>query len=262
MRSNEENVEVCIAAWKLLTERFPGATLKRAEGVASMFANLPLSFLNMSVVDRPTPGAAELREALAVAKERAKACPHGSLIALCDTWAPQEWERVISDEGLALAINTTGMETGRLLPPRRQPPALVYRRVTDDSTARDLAIINALAYAMPTELFDCMANMRLWHADSFGYVGYVGGQAVTAAAAFPVAGTVYIAFVATLPEAHGKGYAEAVMRHTIEQAQPAMGKSRLTLHASDMGLPVYKAMGFEPGARLVMLMDASAAYVH
>ena len=107
-----------------------------------------------------------------------------------------------------------------------------------------------------------MRNLHLWHADSFGYVGYADGKAVTAAAAFPVRGTMYIALVATVPESHGKGYAEAVMRHTIEQARGAMGPSRMTLHASDMGRPVYQAMGFEAGARVMLLAPADSAAGH
>jgi GNAT superfamily N-acetyltransferase len=107
-----------------------------------------------------------------------------------------------------------------------------------------------------------MCNLHLWHADSFGYVGYAGEKAVTSAAAFPVRGTMYIAFVATVPEAHGKGYAEAVMRHVIEQAGPAMGAARMTLHASDMGRSVYQAMGFEAGARVMLLAPADASAGH
>jgi hypothetical protein len=41
-----------------------------------------------------------------------------------------------------------------------------------------------------------------------------------------------------LPEAHGKGYAEAAMRHAIEQGrQTHTTLTRMTLHASDMGRP-------------------------
>ena len=72
------------------------------------------------------------------------------------------------------------------------------------------------------------------------------------AAAFPVNGTVYIALVATLPEEQGKGYAETVMRQAVAQGQEAMGTKRTTLHASDMGLPVYRRMGYRrPGFRMV-----------
>ena len=42
----------------------------------------------------------------------------------------------------------------------------------------------------------------------------------------------YIALVATEPGEHGKGYAEAVMRHAIKQGQAGIGKRRLVPHAS------------------------------
>jgi GNAT superfamily N-acetyltransferase len=106
------------------------------------------------------------------------------------------------------------------------------------------------------ELFECICNLPLWREDSFGYVGYARGQAVTSAGTFPVAGTIYVAFVATLPEAHGKGYAEAVMRHAIDRGRQGMGLTRMTLHASDMGRPLYQSMGFEAGSQVVLLEGA------
>jgi GNAT superfamily N-acetyltransferase len=262
MLTNEENVEVLIEAWKLMVGRLPGAVIEQANGVASMFAYVPLPFLNLSMPDCPLPDAEALRGALAVVRQRAKACQYGSLLAFCEAWAPEEWEPVALEEGFAMALNMTGMAADRLFPPRRALPELAFRRVADETTARDLAMINAQAYGIAAELFECMCNLYLWHADSFGYVGYAGGKAVTSAAAFPVRGTMYIAFVATVPEAHGKGYAEAVMRYAIEQAGRAMGSLRLTLHASDMGRPVYQAMGFEPGARVMLLAPADASAAH
>jgi GNAT superfamily N-acetyltransferase len=249
----EENVGVLIEAWKLIVGRLPDATIEQAGGVATMLGHVTLPFFNISIVDRPLMNAGDLHGVLALAKERAKACEHASLIGLCDAWAPADWERPVAEEGFAPELNITGMATDRLLPPRRALPELELRRVLDEATARDLAVINALAYGIPAEMFECICNLHLWHADSFGYVGYAGGRAVTAAATFPVAGTIYVALVATLPETHGKGYAEAVMRHAIEQGRRAMGLTRMTLHASDMGLPLYRAMGFETGARVVLL---------
>ncbi len=246
----------------MMVGRLPGAVIEQANGVATMFAHVPLPFLNLSMPDYPLATAGDLRAALAVVRVRAKTCEHGSLLALCEPWAPAEWEPVAVEEGFAMALNMTGMAADRLLPPRRALPELAFRRVSDETTARDLAMINAQAYGIPPELFDCMCNLHLWHADSYGYVGYAGEKAVTSAAAFPVGGTMYIALVATVPEAHGKGYAEAVMRHTIEQAGPAMGAVRMTLHASDMGRPVYQAMGFEPGARVMLLAPTDASAGH
>ena len=212
--------------------------------------------------DRPLPNAEALRGALDVVKARAKTCEWPSLLALCEPWAPAEWEQVALEEDFAMALNMTGMAADHLLPPRRALPELAFRRVSDETTARDLAMINAQAYGIRPDLFECLCNLYLWLADSFGYVGYAGEKAVTSAAAFPVNGTMYIALVATVPEAHGKGYAEAVMRHAIGQAGRAMGSARMTLHASDMGRPVYQAMGFESGARVMLLAPADAPTGH
>jgi len=262
MMSNEETAALLIEAWKLLVGRLPGSKIDHAKGVATMFAHVPLPFLNISMPDCPLTDAEALRGALGLVRDRAKTCEHGSLLAMCEPWVPAEWEPVALEEGFAMALNMTGMAADHLLPPRRALPELAFRRVSDETTARDLAMINAHAYGIPAELFECMCNLYLWHADSFGYVGYAGGIPVTSAAAFPVAGTMYVAFVATVPEAHGKGYAEVVMRHAIAQAGQAMGSRRMTLHASDMGRPVYQAMGFEPGARVMLLAPADASAGH
>ena len=260
--SSEENVRVFIEAWKLMVGRLPSATIEQTGGVATIFGHVPLPFFNVSLIDRPVANGSDLRSLLAVVKERAGTCQHGTLLGLCDAWLPADWERVAGEEGFALALNTTWMVAEGLLPPRRPAPALEFRRVLDETTARDLAMINGQAYGMPPELFECICNLHLWHEDSFGYVGYSGGRAVSAAAAFPVEGTVYIALVATLPEEHGKGYAEAVMRHAIEQGRRAIGVTRLTLHASDMGQPVYRAMGFEAGTKVMILGAAGEPAGH
>jgi GNAT superfamily N-acetyltransferase len=262
MLSQEENVSVFIEAWKLMVGRLPGATIAQAGGVATMFGHVPLPFFNFSVVDRPLGDEADLRGVLAEAKSRAATCEHGSLLGLCDAWAPAAWEQIIAEEGFSRAMDTTWMAAEQLLPPRRSLPELEYRRTIDVATARDLATVNAHAYGMPVELFECIFNLHLWHEDSFGYVGYAGGRAVTAAATFPVAGAVYVALVATMPDAHGKGYADAVMRHAIAQGQQGMGLSRVTLHATDMGQPVYRAMGFEAGSKVVILAPSSGSAAH
>jgi ribosomal protein S18 acetylase RimI-like enzyme len=260
MISPEENVAVLIEAWKLMVGRLPHPDIRHTDGVATMFAHVPLPFLNLSIPDHPLPDANALRETLGVMKQRANSCRHASLLGLCTDWAPDDWAQVAAEERLAVAVNVTGMEADRLLPPRRPLPGLELRRVADPSSARDIAMVNAHAYAMAPEMFEYICNLHLWHEDSLGYVGYVAGRPMTSAAAFPVAGTMYIAFVATVPEAHGQGCAEAVMRHVIEQGAEQMGPKRMTLHASDAGLPLYRSMGFEAGSRVALLTatDGSA----
>jgi ribosomal protein S18 acetylase RimI-like enzyme len=239
-----DTVEVFIEAWKLMTARFASHRIQEGDGVASCFGNVPLLFFNLWVQSRPVASSDELRALLATGKERAAECAHPTGGILRVDWLPAGWEVSVQEAGLARTMTLTGMESGPLLAARRPAAAIEIRRVADDVGARDLAMVNARAYDMPLELFDCMANIGWWGADSFGYVGYVDGKPVSTAAALPVAGTVYIALVATMPEAQSKGYAETVMRHAVTQGQRSMGTMRTTLHASDKGRPVYAAMGY------------------
>ncbi len=252
-----DTIRLFADAWKVITGRLPSARIEEADGVVSCFGNVPLLFLNIFIIDRHSESQLELRALLKIAAERALTCKHPSGVLLREDWLSAGWEDVIKEAGLAPIVPMTGMEGDELLPPRRAPAKLEVRRVTDDAMARDLAELNAHAYHMPAGAFDSIANIGFWYKDSYAYVGYVDGKPVSCASALPVAGTVYIAFVATLPEAQGKGYAESLMRHAVTEGQRAMGTKRTTLHASDMGLPVYRAMGYRPGARLILVSAAN-----
>ena len=228
-------------------------TIKEDDGVVSCFGNVPLFFLNLSIVNRPAETHEELRAFLNTAARHAATCKHPSGVVLRQDWVPAGWEKLVDEACLAPVVPMTGMEADELLPPRHPLPNLDVRRVVDDAMARHLAELNALAYKMPPDAFDCLANMRLWHTDSCAYVGYLDGHPVSCAAAFPVNGTTYVALVATLPEEQGQGYAETVMRQAVIQGQQAMRTTRTTLHASDMGVSVYRGMGFRPGPKMVIL---------
>ncbi len=251
-----DTVQIFVDAWKLIVGRLPLPTINEDDGVVSCFAHAPMIFLNISIVDRPAETHDELRAFLNTAARHAATCKYPSGVLLRQDWLPAGWENLVEEAGLAPMVPMTGMEANKLLPPQHPLPSLDVRLVADDTMARDVAELNALAYHMPTDAFDCIANMRLWHADSYAYVGYLGGQPVSCAAALPVNETVYIALVATLPEEQGNGYAETVMRQAVIQGQQAMRATRIALHASDMGLPVYRRMGFRQGPRLVMLGPA------
>lgn len=248
--ADADNVAAMIDAFGLMIRRLPGATIEETGGVATFFGHVPLAFFNMSILDRPTTDAVEFRRALDVACTRARACSHSSYIGLCHAWAPRNADEIIAQAGLAAALSVTGMAADGLLPARRAAPDLDYRLAGSPGVAEDLGLINALAYGMPPGDFECAAEPNLWRGQSFGVVGYADGRAVSSTAAFVVRDWIYVAYVATLPEAYGHGYAEAVMRHAIALAQDAIGPKRIWLHATEMGRPLYRSMGFETGATL------------
>ena len=75
-------------------------------------------------------------------------------------------------------------------------------------------------------------------------MGYLGGQPVCCAATFLVEGVRYVGYVATAAEHRRKGYGEVVMRKSLDDALEATGARRTVLHATELGQPVYEAMGY------------------
>ena len=256
MNQVEESVRLLVDTWQMFTRRMPDGVAIEKNGISTALCDVPLQFLNVCVQNSPCERDEELRRRVGTARELASGCSHPWMLALCEEWMPGSWHAVAEDLGLGVVLSLTGMATDALKPPRRPLPELEYRRVTDDRTARDIAEINMHAYGMTPETIECICNMNIWKEDTEGWVGYLDGRAVTSSAAFPVNGTVYIGFVATLPDAHGKGLAEAVMRRSIEEGRKSFGFERTTLHASEAGVKLYEAMGYERNSRFHWLAQA------
>lgn len=242
------NMASMIDAFGLMIGRLPQAALLHSDHVTTLFGREPLAFFNMQFIDRPLMDAARFCAAVATAKLRARAMPHPSFFGICPNWCPANAEVLLSDAGFAPAMTVTGMAADTLLPPRRPLPELTWRLAPEPGVAEALGHINALAYGMPPGDFGAIAEPALWELNSFGVVGHdETGRAVTATGSILVGDIIYIAYVATLPDCHGRGYAEAVMREAIRLAEAAGGKRRIWLHATAMGQPVYAAMGFATG---------------
>ncbi|HRE43945.1 MAG TPA: GNAT family N-acetyltransferase [Terricaulis sp.] len=247
-------VRVFADAWRLMTGRLPGSQFKEADALVSCFCDVPSFFFNVWIPTAPTAAPEAFENVLREGVSRAQSAAHPVGALLREDWLPADWQALAANHGFVPAVPMTPMEAEDLAPPRRpQPAELQIRRVASDAGARELAQLNADAYGMPHDMFGALSTMALWAPDSLGFVGYVDGRPVSATGVFPVGGTVYVAMVATAPDVQGKGYAEAVMRHAVIEGQKAMGVKRTTLHATDAGRPVYAAMGYASGPRMLLL---------
>jgi GNAT superfamily N-acetyltransferase len=137
------------------------------------------------------------------------------------------------------------MIADNLAPAARPAPELEYRPVVDAGTRRAMVEINWQAYGMPpgggTMDLDAKA---IWAKPAYGVVGCVDGKTVTCSATFLVDGCLYVGWVATLPAHQRKGYGEAVMRRSLDEAAKDHGSGKTVLHATPAGFPVYERMGY------------------
>lgn len=251
--------DVFIAAWRYMTGQYPGHVAARIGTLDVMLSQTVCTFFNMLAINAPIADAAGLRQAIDTARGYADRCPYDTMFLIPPEFLPDGAEAVLDDTGVSFSMSLSGMATDRLAPPRREAPALEFRFARDEGTALDLGRVNADAYGMARETFAITGHIPHWSGTHFGVVGYAGGRAVTAAQAYLLGDCIYVAMVATLPDCHGKGYGEGAMRHAITAAQEASDAGRLWLHATDMGRPLYRSMGFADGARVDLYSFGSHA---
>lgn len=243
-------VSTFVDAWDYMTGQYPGHVHSSQPALAVALSQTNCSFLNVITIDQPLADAPALDTALAAAAQARAQCPHDALLLVCPEWLPEGASDLLAARGLSFFMKMWGMSADQLLPPRRPAPALDFRLITDEAAGLDLGIINAAAYDIPPETMAVTGAIAGWSGQAYGIVGYENGRAATSTLSFVTGDMIYIAMVATLPGLHGRGYAEAAMRRAIAEAQDAAGERRLWLHATEMGRPVYKAMGFDEGALL------------
>ena len=85
---------------------------------------------------------------------------------------------------------------------------------------------------------------RAWNGSFQGFVGYSNGKAVTTAAAVITGDVIGLYSVATLPQHRRLGFAEAIMRQVIQEAQQTAGCHRTVLQATSSGYSLYEEMGY------------------
>jgi GNAT superfamily N-acetyltransferase len=167
------------------------------------------------------------------------------------------WTRAHADGELEAALRGRGFDTFTTMPgmalladpgTRCEPRDLEIRAATDDAGRRAYLEVTAAAYstygAPPAYAEDAFAALESVCAPHLqGFVGYVAGAPVAAAAVYVTHGVAGIGWVGTVPEQRGHGYAEAVTWTAIREGL-RRGATFANLQASPMGRPIYERMGF------------------
>jgi GNAT superfamily N-acetyltransferase len=132
--------------------------------------------------------------------------------------------------------------------PATAPDAL---RIREARTAEELAIFERTfidgypAPALQPVEPGCMFRPGALGGPVRFWIGSVDGGAVTVAVSCELEGVVGVYFVATLPEARGRGYGAAIT-DAAARANPSLPA---VLQSSDLGRPVYERLGFRTVSR-------------
>ncbi|HEX2038134.1 MAG TPA: GNAT family N-acetyltransferase [Acidimicrobiales bacterium] len=127
------------------------------------------------------------------------------------------------------------------------PTGLRIVEVDDEQGVADYAAVVGAGFELdPGVLADPRTNVPAMRM----FVGYEGERPVTTAAAWIGDGMAEVCWVATLPEARGRGYGEAVT-WAATLAEPSLPAG---LVASDLGRPVYERMEYLAISRFTLWM--------
>jgi GNAT superfamily N-acetyltransferase len=173
-------------------------------------------------------------------------------MVVAEDWIPEllrpQMDEIFARHELAPLLKIAGMTTEQMLP-TTSSSELNCVSVHNLEMRRAIADINAISYSSPPEHFRAIVKLdRFWQEKVFGTVGYVEDRPVSTATTLLIQDKFYLALVATLPDYRNQGYAQAVIRHSLEQAAQHCGKKRTALHATSVGIPLYQRMGYQPTA--------------
>lgn len=168
---------------------------------------------------------------------------------LCDDLiAPSVRRRlpaILDNFGLQKLTEAPGMSTDSLAPPQRQLPELEIRLVADERSRNDFLGLTSVCFDLPLGVCqDIYGPENAWSGSYRGYVGYLKGEPVSAAAAVVQGGAVGIYSLGTPPQFRGRGYAETILRHAVNDQGGAHDITRTILQATKAGFKLYHRLGY------------------
>ena len=250
-----ESVEQFTSSWKLIIRDLPGRDLSDRLGLAIRWADSSFPFWNAIFFNEPITDADVLQSRLKRASAYMREKQNAGLIWVFEEYlggsAKERLAEILKEEKLELALPAIGM-AGEIFPLKAPAHStLRVKRVKTDSMLEEFAEINCEAYGLPLDAGRAALEPKLWIEESYSYLGYEDDRAVCAASVIVNEGCLFLALVATRPDARKKGYAEAIVRHALQRAHKATGLTRTILHATEAGHPVYRRVGYHDTARIL-----------
>jgi GNAT superfamily N-acetyltransferase len=243
----ELSIAQFVAAWRLMCERAPNYQHANDEGLALIFAGIPVPFFNVAVSTGTDITAGRLRALTERACTWASSRQVPWLLVVTHEAIDSRVDvsGIVGESGLAPLLPLTGMRAERVAESSAIPNTLSLLVPADEAACGSLLDVNAAAYGMDLDSGKAlMGNPEFWRSH-FPVLGTVDGQPASTTAVFMVDGLRYVALVATAPDYQRRGYADATMRLALQRAAAVHGEQPTLLHATDAGRPVYERMGYQ-----------------
>jgi GNAT superfamily N-acetyltransferase len=250
-----ESFHQFVAATQAMGRAFPEADQRERPGMTISWPNIQFRPYNQIILTDRITDARVLRLRVREAATYIRTREVGGLLIVCLDYLEGSARAclgsVLSHARFAATADMEGM-AGEV-PPFAVPAhhTLRFVRITDRTDARgaevrsEWAALKCVAYDYPLAWGRALGEARsLWRGDAVGFVAYEGDRPVSTATALILDDCLYLSGVATAPDARGKGYAEAVVRRTLQTAYELTGIRRTVLHTTAAGRSLYERLGY------------------
>lgn len=236
--------------WRLIAEGSSGSTWENGEVLAAIFPQAPDRSVFNSVFY-------EDGERLIASLGRIAAAYAEAGVRAWTVWVPE------ADRDTAAALERAGhvfdaepramaMELTELRTPDPDPSI----EIREDLDMREVARLNEIAYGWPPGEFGAVAEAEIPH--TYAYFASLDGETVGTVVVWDHGDDTEIAWVATLPEARGRGVSKQLMARALAGARER-GQLTTTLVATKLGRPVYERLGYRDFGAIQMWERRKAA---
>lgn len=226
----------------------PRGRVATEDGVHLIAFDLPRFGLNNVIVLGVTPPPERV---LALAAEFFSASEEGYTVRL-EAGAHPALEEALRSRGWQADHDLPVLVLPHIPQPPPLPSGLTIRRVTDAALLRDYVARKSDGPPGPWDGIDALLHPTLQCAldpEIALFVGYVDGMPIAQSALYRVGDIAEIGGVATHPAYRRRAIGAALTWAAVAEGA-ARGCTSAALAATELGLPVYQRMGFEPAFNL------------
>jgi GNAT superfamily N-acetyltransferase len=221
--------------WRLIADRSAGSVWEEGDVLAAIFPQARDRSVFNSVFY-------EDGERLVASLDRIAAAYDEAGVRAWTVWVPE------ADRDTATALEEAGhvfdaepramaMELTELRPPGPDPSIEIREELDMPEVAR----LNEITYGWPPGEFGAVAEAEI--PGTHAYFASLDGETVGTVVAWDHGDDSEIAWVATLPEARGRGVSTQLMARALADARDR-GRLTTTLVATKLGRPVYERVGY------------------
>lgn len=221
--------------WKLLAEGSGGSTWEREGVMGAVIPAAPERSVFNSVFYSDGEALLASLDQLAVAYDEAG-------VRAWTVWVPEDDRKVATAlERAGHKLDAEPGEMGMPLSELREPDPDPELEIAEREDYAEMARLNEIAYGYPAGDFGAVAEavmpgLRI-------YFGDLDGEPVATLAVWPHGSDAVVIWVASVPEARGRGISTRLLARALADARDA-GLETTTLQATKLGMPVYRKLGY------------------